>query len=319
MAVTRRGWVFQLARLTFSHFVGGVRFGAREVRNMKTDPSIYEFLATGAEAFRVLSDGLMLSGPYRFVSLVLKGIERRLDGIYEPEDHDGPVHIIEFQAQPTLGAWFNLLTKIGLYGEAHPGRAVRGMLVFLHAADDPGAPPGAVPPLCTAAYLDDILPRWLEREPDNPYVAVFVPLIVKCDEDLRALAPKAWRTIRAAPLAEPVRATLERMLEFWLMERFPLLTNEELRTMLPVLVPLEQTRAYQEIFAKGEAIGKTEGKADGLKLLLTRRFGALPRWAVHRVDGAAREQLDGWLLGILDAQSLEDLLGPKPRRGQPKG
>lgn len=101
--------------------------------------------------------------------------------------------------------------------------------------------------------------------------------------------------------------------------------------MLPVLVPLEQTRAYQEIFAKGEAIGKTEGKtegkaegevkgkADGLKLLLTRRFGALPRWVVHRVDAAAMDELDGWLLGILDAQSLEGLLGPKPRRGQPKG
>ncbi|WP_295384310.1 DUF2887 domain-containing protein [uncultured Thiodictyon sp.] len=298
---------------------------------MKTDPSIYEFLATGAEAFRVLSDGLTLSGPYRFVSLVLKGIERRLDGIYEPEDHDGPVHIIEFQAQPAPGAWFNLLTKIGLYGEGHPGRAVRGMLVFLRAADDPGAPPGAVPPLCTAAYLDEILPRWLEREPDNPYVSVFVPLIIKTDVDLRARAPHAWSTIQAASLEPTARATLERMLEFWLMERFPLLTNEELRTMLPVLVPLEQTRAYQEIFAKGEAIGKTEGKtegkaegevkgkADGLKLLLTRRFGALPRWVVHRVDAAAMDELDGWLLGILDAQSLEGLLGPKPRRGQPKG
>lgn len=160
---------------------------------------------------------------------------------------------------------------------------------------------------------------------------MFVPLIIRRDEDLRVAAPKAWRTIAAAPLAPPIRTTLEGMLECWLMERFPLLTNEELRTMFPVLVPLEQTRAYQEIFAKGQAIGKAEGKtegktegkaegkADGLKLLLKRRFGALPRWAVQRVDAAAMEQLDGWLLGILDAQSLEGLLGPKPRRGQPKG
>jgi hypothetical protein len=27
------------------------------------------------------------------------------------------------------------------------------------------------------------------------------------------------------------------------------------------------------------------------------------------------EQLDAWLEGIFDAQSLEDLLGPKPKRG----
>ena len=104
--------------------------------------------------------------------------------------------------------------------------------------------------------------------------------------------------------------------------------------MLPVLVPLEQTRAYQEIFAKGEAAGKAdgkaegeakgkaegkaEGKADGLKRLLKRRFGVLPRWAVLRLDKAAIDQLDGWLEGIFEAQSLEDLLGPRPRRGGPK-
>ena len=108
----------------------------------------------------MLRGGVTLSGSYRFVSLTLKGIERRLDGIYEPEDHDGPVYIVEFQAQPVPSAWFNLLTKIGLYGETHPGRAVRGVLIFLRAGDDPGLLPGAGPPLCSVAYLDDVLPRW---------------------------------------------------------------------------------------------------------------------------------------------------------------
>jgi predicted transposase YdaD len=204
------------------------------------------------------------------------------------------------------------------------------MLIFLRADDDPGPPPGAVPPLCAVAYLDEVLPRWLELEPDNPYVAALVPLIVPRAEDLRVRAPQAWQVIRAAPLAPPIRATLERMLECWLIERFPLLTDEELRIMFPVLVPLEQTRAYQDIFAKGKADGKVEGeadgeakgevkgKADGLKRLLRRRFGVLPRWAVARLDAAVMDQLDGWLEGFLEARSLEDLLGPKPRRGVPK-
>ncbi|HYN78089.1 MAG TPA: DUF2887 domain-containing protein [Lamprocystis sp. (in: g-proteobacteria)] len=290
--------------------------------DMKTDPSIYEFLATGVEAFRVLSDGVTLSRAYRFVSLSIKGIERRLDGIYEPEDHDGPAYIVEFQAQPAPGVWYNLLTKVGLYGEAHPGRALRGMLIFLRAGDDPGTPPGVGAPLFSVAYLDEVLPRWLELEPDNPYVAALVPLIIPRAEDLRIRAPQAWQVIRTAPVAPPIRATLERMLEFWLMERFPLLTSEELRTMFPVLVPLEQTRAYQDIFAKGKADGKAEGeakgKADGLKRQLKRRFGVLPRWAVRRLDQAAIDQLDGWLEGIFEAQSLEGLLGPRPRRGAPK-
>ena len=59
-------------------------------------------------------------------------------------------------------------SKIGLYGKTHTGRVVLGMLIFLRAGDDPGLPPGAGPPLCSVAYLDDFLPRLLEREPDNP-------------------------------------------------------------------------------------------------------------------------------------------------------
>lgn len=298
---------------------------------MKTDPSIYEFLATGAEAFRVLTGGVTLTGAYRFTSLTLKGFERRLDGIYEPEGHDGPVYVIEFQGQAWASARYNLLAKVELYGELHPKRDVRGVLIFLRKGDDAGAPPVAVPSLFTVAYLDGLLPKWLAREPDNPFVAVFTPLIVKSDEDLRANAPKAWQAIQSAPLDPATRATLEQILEFWLFERFPLLTTEELRAMLSVLTPLEQTRAYQEIFAKGkiegeiegeargeakgEAKGEARGKAKGLKLLLTRRFGRLPRWAIQRLDTAAMEQLDAWLEGIFDAQSLEDLLGPKPKKG----
>ena len=53
-----------------------------------------------------------------------------------------------------------------------------------------------------------------------------------------------------------------------------------------------------------------------MKLQLTRRFGRLPRWAIQRLDTAAMEQLDAWLEGIFDAQSLEDLLGPKPKKAR---
>jgi len=52
---------------------------------MKTDHPIYLFLSAGAEAFRVLTGGQRLEGEYRFCSLTIKGLERRLDGIFEPE------------------------------------------------------------------------------------------------------------------------------------------------------------------------------------------------------------------------------------------
>ena len=107
---------------------------------MKTDHPIYLFLSAGAEAFRVLTGGRELVGPYRFCSLTIKGLERRLDGIFEPDGHDGPVYVVEFQGQHAEKAWYNLLTKIGLYGEAHPHRDVIGAGIFLREQDRPRFP-----------------------------------------------------------------------------------------------------------------------------------------------------------------------------------
>lgn len=279
---------------------------------MKTDQVIYEFLATGPEAFRVLTAGLRLQGEYRFRSQTFKALERRVDGVCEPVGHPGPAYVIEFQAQPVAHAWYNLLTKVGLFGEANPRLDVRGILIFLDARDDPGLPRGiaAADPPFKAVYLDRYLPEWLEREPDNPFVAVFAPLVLGRDADLWAQAPRLWQTIQDAALPPPIRATLSQVLEFWLFERFRTRTAEEIWTMLHHLTPLEETRAYQSIFVKGEAKGKAEGKAEVLRRLLARRFGPLPPWAEARIAAASGAQLDGWLDGLLDAGSVADLIGP---------
>ena len=284
---------------------------------MKTDQVIYEFLSTGPEAFRVLTAGLTLVGDYAFGSLTFKTLERRIDAVFEPRGHAGPVYLVEFQGQPVAPVWYNLLTKMGLYGERHPSADVRAILVFLDERDDPGRPPGfaaADSPL-RAVYLDRFLPEWLEREPDNPFVAVFAPLVLKRDEDLTARAPKLWRAIQDSALPEPTRDTLSQVLEFWFFERFRTLTAEEIWTMLQRLTPLEETRAYQSIFVKGEAKGKAEGEAEGvakrLKRLLARRFGPLPPWAEERIATASIARLDTWIDGLLDADSLTALIGPE--------
>lgn len=77
--------------------------------------------------------------------------------------------------------------------------------------------------------------------------------------------------------------------------------------MFQTLTPLQETRAYREIFAEGEIEGKIEGKAESLKRLLDRRFGTLPGWAEERLAKADSDQLDQWLDGVLDAGSLEQL------------
>ena len=98
-----------------------------------------------------------------------------------------------------------------------------------------------------------------------------------------------------------VRDILSQVLEFWFFERFRGLTAQEVWAMLNVITPLQETKAYQSIFA--------EGKADDLKRLLRRRFNAVPPWAAQRIDAASIAQLDAWLDGIFDAQSVEGLIG----------
>lgn len=210
---------------------------------IRTDHLIYLFLSTGAEALRVLTGGLTLSGPYRFTSVTLKSLERRIDGLFEPEGHAGPAHLVEFYGQAVPGSWYNLLAKLGLYGERDPDRDVLGVATFLRR---------------------------------------------------------------------------RHMLEFWFFERFRGRPAKEVWRMLNLVTPIQETVAWQSIFAEGKAEGvaegtakgKAEGKAEGLSRLLTRRFGPLPTWATARIAAAPITQLDAWLDGLLDAATLVELLGP---------
>ena len=50
--------------------------------------------------------------------------------------------------------------------------------------------------------------------------AVFAPLVIQDDGELRAHAPQLWRTVQTAPLSLAARDALARVLEFWFFERF---------------------------------------------------------------------------------------------------
>jgi len=302
---------------------------------MKTDRTLYHYLATGPEAFRVLT-GHTLSGPYQYSSPTLKSTERRIDALFAPQCHNGPAYIVEFQAQWIAHAWYNLLTKIGLYGEEHPSQRIHGILIFPRRTLEPKPSrwiPNAASDLLSVVYLEDTLPVLLAQEPENPFVAVFGPLIIDDEATLRQQAPHLWQAIQQAPLPQAIRLRLEEVLECWLFERFKTLTAREIAAMLQLTTPLEETRAYQGILAEGIAKGKVEGKLEGkfegkiegklegkiegkiegeallLKRLVVRRFGALPDWARTRIETADTAQIEAWGEAIFDAQDLERLLG----------
>ena len=193
--------------------------------------------------------------------------------------------------------------------------------MFLRERDVPGYPCGlgTSPDLVRIVVLERILPDWLAREPENPYLAVFAPLLIEDDAELRARAPALWQGIQRAPLPPEARDLLAQVMEFWFFERFRGLTAQEIWAMLNLVTPIQETRAYQSIFAEGEAKGKAEGEAEGkargkantLKRQIKRRFGRLSAEAERRIDAAPVAQLDVWLDDILDTDSVDSLLGPE--------
>jgi hypothetical protein len=137
---------------------------------------------------------------------------------------------VVFEGKDRVGPWsalgeglYNLPTKIGLYGEEHPHRDMIGVGIFLCEQDRPRFPRWAnqaEAPLLQVA-LRCVLPDWLAREPDNPYVAVFTPLLIEDDDDLRARAQGLWRTVQDVSLAPEVREILGRCWSFGFSSDFP--------------------------------------------------------------------------------------------------
>jgi len=68
-------------------------------------------------------------------------------------------------------------------------------------------------------------------------------------------------TVQAAAVSAEVREVLGQVLEFWFFERFRGLTAKEIWAMLNLVTPIEETRAYQSIFAANveDLVGSASG------------------------------------------------------------
>jgi hypothetical protein len=76
--------------------------------------------------------------------------------------------------------------------------------------------------------LRAVLPEWLAREPDNSCLAVFAPLLIEDDGQLRTRAPRLRQTVQADAVSAKVREVRCQVLEFWLFERRRAHTAKEL-------------------------------------------------------------------------------------------
>ena len=149
-------------------------------------------------------------------------------------------------------------------------------------------------------------------------------------EVLAADGPAAVRPILqrlTARLRDPRHASLRRALTVWFArvllrrlmpgENLPELHDlAEVETMLAERVDEWTQKWKREGLLEGKREGKLEGQREGkteaLQSVLTARFGPLPSWVGARLAGATVDQLDAWLNGFLQAETLESLLGDPP-------
>jgi predicted transposase YdaD len=228
----------------------------------------------------------------------------------------------EVQAQRDPAIYHRLLIDMGLVGERHLGREVRGLLLFISPAQDPKTEPwhSAMvrdPQLpIRRVYLSDVLKRLERTQPEHPLLATFLPYLIDDREQLRDQAPLAYRHLQQAPLSDPVRRRCLEVFQSWLLARFDDLTLKEILAMLGELTPLEQTRAYREIVEKNQPIWRHEGEAQLVLRQLHRCLGTLTDQQRARVQALPVEQLEDLGEALLDFTAPADLdawLGEHPQ------
>jgi predicted transposase YdaD len=82
---------------------------------------------------------------------------------------------------------------------------------------------------------------------------------------------------------------------------------------MPVLGGILDNKLVAREYKRGLKIGREAGRLQGersvLSALIRKRFGSLPDWAEKSVAGIPGDQLERFALRLLDAQTLEELLG----------
>ena len=285
---------------------------------MHTDKPLYLLLGADPEFLHLLTGGLRIEGPYQIDAIDLKSLERRIDGVIVPEDTQQPIWAIEVQAQYDSSIYHRLLVDMGLLGQRHPKREIRGVLIFISSAQDPKTEPwqsyltqGSTDFPIRRVYLLEVLNRLQQQQPDHPLLATFLPYRLEDRDQLREQAPLAYSHIQQAALPDVARRHCLDVFQSWLLARFDDLTLEEVLTMLGELTPLEQTRAYREIVKKNQPIWVAEGRqseaAQLILRLLHRRIGVLTEAQQGQVKALPVEQLEDLGEALLDFTAAADL------------
>jgi predicted transposase YdaD len=245
---------------------------------------------------------------YTFQAPVLKEGEQRLDGVLVPpaETAQRPVVILEVQMFADGLFWHRLYAETARYLLQHPGVLHWQAVVITPRA---GLSLGPVEPFAeflerrvTVVNLEELSQR-RDLEP----LEQLLTLVVRPEGEL---GPTSQELVAMKPELSAMIATI-------LWKRLPSLSLEEIMAIAGIqLADLSETRAYQDILAKGREEGLEKGGQQEAAVLvlkqLRRRFGSVSADDAATIGGlstAALEDLAEALLAFGSPVDLKAWLG----------
>jgi len=235
---------------------------------MKTDEFFYTIFKKQPHLLFDLA-GIPRLDDYAFESVAVKHLEKRLDGVLRPRRGDGPTVFVEFQGYPDRAIYWRSFRQVATWYEQNPDDRSRFLLllVFLDPSLDPGPPPTL--PVPDDALVRVHLPEELRRlrrgdgEVSRTPLVVLEPLVVETLDELRRRSELWCAVLNDLKLSAEDRTFWLERLEYAVVQRFPSLTLQEIRTMLQ-LTPLEETVAGKQLIAIGREQGIKQGVEQGM-------------------------------------------------------
>lgn len=263
---------------------------------MKSDKLFYEYFQVAPYAlFELLQ--ITPGCAYRFESPVIKAIERRLDGILEPEVLGHPRYFIEVQGYHDKGIYWRTLHEISGYHTQHPeihGQPWQAVILFLDKAYDPGVGQlGTLSDNPMPWLVSHVLPELLKQVTNpSPVLNVLQPLITLDEEEVRQNVNSWVREIRqSAELSRDIQERLSALLIQFIVEKFSRLNYWEIEKMLQ-LTPLEETVTGRQLMQMGQV--------RLLAALISRRFFVPTAEVIDLLDPLGP-------LGLLELEDVEAL------------
>ena len=116
-------------------------------------------------------------------------------------------------------------------------------------------------------YLEDLIKQLEKDEPGHLLTALFAPYMEKSDEEFAQNAKQYYHQIKDCDFEDAIKERLEQIFLDWLSIRLKKATAEEVKDMLALDTPFEETQVYKDLvqigLKKGELIGIRKGEQRG--------------------------------------------------------